>query len=699
MSRAAEPASPSGGDLVYYPNSSAATTAVVRDPNKVTVRLGARPDALGPTTGGLLRERAAPIAELPEYGLTVYGFSPAEAVQAVQTLNRERDVQQAAPVLHRADGDTDDIYVTDRFVVQFLPEVTRERIGLLNAEYGVTVVEELGYAANGFLLAVPPGPDGLGALHTANAYRGTGLTRFAHPDLITRRHRRTAAAPAATRTGPCAHAVRDVGYVARQWHLSAAGVTDAWTLTHGDQGIAVAVLDDGTDTGHPEFAGKLGPQYDFASHTADASPKSDFENHGTACAGVATARGLRAAGAAPECTLLLARFPDFLGSADEARMFQWAADNGADVISCSWGPPDGRSAYVPLPGSTEAATAYCAQQGRGGKGIPICWAAGNGNESVDTDGYSCNPNVMAIGATTDRERRAWYSDHGDAIWICAPSSGAASLGEHAVLTTDRTGSAGYNDGSEGVDPDYTDSFGGTSAAAPLVAGIAALMLSVNPQLTAQDVRGLLRDTARTIGTGYGPDGHSPDYGYGQVDAYAAVRAAQRQAPARPAGSPSITGPATAARSGPSPAFALALTSGGSRVYYAVEVATDPRLFQRQAHQADRTPDTFYASWQDSGFLGSADYRLPDAVWQRVGQADALYYRAWFSTSPMQWQGAFASTEDAAFLQAPAITVTSGAPALHDAPATRDAPVIRDVPPAVRAPASGIDPDELAWRRW
>ncbi|MFF2951602.1 S8 family serine peptidase [Kitasatospora sp. NPDC057965] len=61
----------------------------------------------------------------------------------------------------------------------------------------------------------------------------------------------------------------------------------------------IAVLDDGTEAGHPEFAGKLGPQYDFASHTADASPKSDFENHGTACAGVATARGLRAAGAAP----------------------------------------------------------------------------------------------------------------------------------------------------------------------------------------------------------------------------------------------------------------------------------------------------------------------------------------------------------------------------------------------------------------
>ncbi|GGR09623.1 S8 family serine peptidase [Kitasatospora griseola] len=693
MSRAADPAGQSDGELVYFPNSSDAATAVVRDPKKVTVRLGARPDALGPTTGGLLRERAAPVAELPEYGLTVYGFSPTEAVEAVRTLNRERDVTHAAPVLHRADGDGDDIYLTDRFVVQFRPEVTRERIDGLNAEHGVTVVDRLGYAANGFLLAAPPGEDGLGALHTANAYRATGLTRFAHPDLITRRHRRTALAPAATRTGPSVRALRDVGYVAQQWHLAAAGVTDAWSLTHGDPGISIAVLDDGTDTSHPEFAGKLGPQYDFASHTADASPKSDFENHGTACAGVATARGLRAAGAAPECTLLPARFPDYLGSADEARMFQWAADNGADVISCSWGPPDGRSSYVPLPGSTEAATAYCAEHGRGGKGIPICWAAGNGNESVDTDGYSCNPHVMAIGATTDRGRRAWYSDHGNALWICAPSSGAASLGERSVLTSDRTGNAGYNDGSEGVDPAYTDSFGGTSAAAPLVAGIVALMLSVNPQLTADDVRTLLRDTARTVGSGYGPDGHSPDYGYGQVDAHAAVLAAQRQAPSRPAGRPSITGPADTDRFGPPPVFALDLDSGGTQLYYAVEVATDPQLFQRHEHQGDRTPDTFYASWQDSTFLSSADYQLPDEAWQLLREADALHYRAWFSTSPTQWQGTFASTEDDAYLQAPAVTVTSGAPTTHDAPQTREAP------PAAGAAGRGADADEQAWRRW
>ncbi|MFE5026280.1 S8 family serine peptidase [Streptomyces sp. NPDC056656] len=673
---------------------------IYRDPQKITVRFGVTRD-LSPGNRNLLEERAAAVDQLPEHGLAIYRLGRDEAEQAVESLNRERSVAQAAPVLHHPRA-TDDIYVTGRFVVQFLPDVTRARIDQLNGEHGVTIVEELGYAENGFLLSAPSDLDGLGALHTANAYRETGLTRFAHPDLITRRHRRATPPPGSgAGIGRSARAVRDADYVSRQWHLAAAGVFDAWSIGSGSPDITIAVLDDGIDVSHPEFSGKIGPQFDFATRTTDASPKSAFNRHGTACSGVATAKGLRAAGAAPGCTLMPVRFPDFLGSADEARMFQWTADNGADVISCSWGPNDGSGSLQPLPGSTEAALAYCAELGRSGKGIPICWAAGNGNESVDLDGYASSPHVIAVAASTDRERRAWYSDHGAAIWVCAPSSGAASLGEKAIITADRSGIAGYNDGTEGIDLNYTNSFGGTSAAAPLVAGIVALMFSANPSLSADQVRAILRNTARRIGTGYEHDSHSPEYGYGQVNALAAVQASRSAAPLTSHRAPSIASAESVLRSGTPPVFDLTLGDGPDRWYYAVEVATAPEMFNRAAHEVDRTPHNFYGSWADSSFLQTARYTLPNAVWNRLHHADVLYFRAWFSLSPTEWQGAVTTTKDAAFATAPSIEILPDLQerSLPDSPISeRDDVAARRFRPTVRVPTRYVDPDEELWRR-
>ncbi|MFF0388230.1 S8 family serine peptidase [Kitasatospora sp. NPDC004615] len=686
-------------ELAYFPNAGSAQLALVRDPAKFSVRFGIERDALQPEAQDLLRNRATQVEQLAGQQLIVYTLSPAEAASAVQVLNRERSVEVAAPVLHRAGGGQDDIYVTSNFVVQFRPEVTRAQIDQLNSQHGVQVVEELGYAENGFLLAAPAGADGLGAIRMANTYRATGLTLFSHPDLISKKHRRRAATVAAPAgAGPSVQALRDAGYVSLQWHLQAANVVDAWSLTMGDPAIHVAILDDGTDTSHPEFAGKLGPQFDFSAHIPDATPKSDLENHGTACTGVAAAKGIRASGAAPECSLMLARFPEFLGSADEARMFQWAADNGADVISCSWGPPDGAGVAEPLPGATDAAIAYCLQKGRGGRGIPICWAAGNGNESVDKDGYSSNPNVIAVAASTNRERRAYYSDFGNAIWVCAPSSGAGSLGEKSILTTDRTGAKGYNDGSEGVDADFTNSFGGTSSAAPLVAGIIGLVLSANPGLTAQQVRGILKDTARKIGDGYDATGHSPDYGYGQVDAHAAVLAAQSQSqsssssasPPQSGRDLSVSGPAGVSRLGPPPVFTLD-AGPGPQLFFAVEVATAAMLFDRAGHGAGRRADTFYASWQDTGFLSGGQYSLPDQAWQRLRAADALYYRAWFSSSSQQWTDARATTSDADFASAPAISITGQASADRELSVSGPAAVSRSGPPPVFTLDAGPGP--------
>jgi subtilisin family serine protease len=251
------------------------------------------------------------------------------------------------------------------------------------------------------------------------------------------------------------------------------------------------------------------------------------------------------------------RLASNLGSQAEADAFEWAATHGADVISCSWGPPDGKwwdpndsrhHQMVNLPDSTRLAIDYAVNYGRGGKGCVITWAAGNGNENVENDGYASYDKVIAVAACNDRNARSVYSDFGESVWCAFPSSdfGHAPFNHPdpqtpGIWTTDRSGSAGYNPGE--LDPNasappgddhgnYTESFGGTSSACPGIAGIAALILAANPDLHWNEVKDILRRAAvkidKTAGA-YDSDGHSPYYGYGRPDAGQAVQMAKEKA--------------------------------------------------------------------------------------------------------------------------------------------------------------------------
>jgi subtilisin family serine protease len=368
---------------------------------------------------------------------------------------------------------------------------------------------------------------------------------------------------------------------ASQWHLKPARiggarieaharVVDAWAATRG-RGVTIAVIDTGIDIDHEEFASarKIAAPRDATDATDDATdPRPQLtrsEKHGTACAGVACADGRRgASGVAPAARLMPIRLMSGLGSQGEADAFAWAADHGADVISCSWGPNDGdwwdprdraHRAFVPLPDSTRLAIEYALTAGRGGKGCVICWAAGNGNESVDNDGYAAHPGVIAVAACNDRGKRSVYSDTGRALWCAFPSDdseleavaalpkrrpvGGVWNEDHpapltpGIWTTDWSGRRGYNvgGGTEGGDEDghYTNSFGGTSSATPGVAGVAALILSLNPALSQREVKDLLRRACDRIDRAHGrydpATGHSPFYGYGRVNAAKAVRLA------------------------------------------------------------------------------------------------------------------------------------------------------------------------------
>ena len=427
------------------------------------------------------------------------------------------------------------MFTTKRLTAQFKPEFNKEDVDDLISKYDVRIVRKLKYAENAYEMEAPDsdGPNGPVAL--GNIFMETGNCLWAKASFIKRLHFKTT-----KRLTPS-----ESNYVKQQWHLKVAKVFEAWPVTKGSPNIRINICDDGIDRNHSEFVSKIVGEYDFELNIADGSHKNNInDRHGTSCAGVAAARGIKASGTAPGCSLIITRTPQQMADADEADMFVWAADNGADIISCSWGPADRDnpdyppSPAFPLPDETRAAIHYCVTKGRQGKGCCIFWAAGNGyGEPVDDDGYASNPEVMAIAASTNPGRngfedKAGYSDIGKAVFLSAPSNG----GIKAILTTDRIGSLGYNPNVRAT-PDqegnYTDIFGGTSSATPLVAGIAALMLSISPELTVSQVRDILSKKADKIGdkSTYKPEGnnalsHSELYGYGRVNAFEAVKEAQ-----------------------------------------------------------------------------------------------------------------------------------------------------------------------------
>jgi subtilisin family serine protease len=634
------------------------------DPQVFAVRLDQdihiEPEMLSPRFRQIFEE-AEVVTFLPSEGLNVYRAK--SGLKSVEALRNESGVALVLPAFNRTPEGGDPVFATPRLLVQFHPDISPDKIGSVLEKLGLRILEPLPYASpNGFLLQAAPGIDGLGALNAANALVEEGLVVFAEPDLIQVRHWRDGP------PDPTSAANLD-----RQWHLKAVGILEAWKDTQGSPAIRIAVLDDGLDAQHAEFSGtvssgqtKVAAQFDFATGMADASPKTYIDNHGTACAGVAAAAGVLAAGAAPGCQLIIARTPDYMGVSDEARMFQWAADSGADVISCSWGPLDGTGATDPLPTPTRLAIRYCLTAGRVGKGIPIFWAAGNGSESVSADGYASNPDVMAIAACTAADAPAAYSDRGREIFACAPSSGG--LGQPAIYTTDRRGSAGYNPGNVlrgDAEGNYTNSFGGTSAAAPLAAGIAALVLSANPDLTAAQVRDLLRKTADQIGSSadYDGGGHSDRLGYGRLNAAKAVAAA-RQAASSVGSEPTILGPTSWSRVDGSPVFQV---DPSPHAYYVIEVASQYELFDSLTHSSERNADNFYGSWSDSPFQTAPTYTLASAAWARLRLTDRLWYRVGASASPTAYVDYIVSTPDDQGNLARSIAILSGVGAPPAAP--------------------------------
>lgn len=428
------------------------------------------------------------------------------------------------------------LMLTNKLVCKYKPEVSFDKIEELHQTFGLEKVENLLFSENTFLLKTTK-TSALSSLEIANKLIEDGHAVFAHPEWIEPLSLGISQLNAIrTETTETTEEIPDTHFVEtiptptfdplfdKQWNLKKVKAQDAWAITRGNPNIKIAIIDEGFDINHVDLnkAGKIVDPIDFNVSPPDNNPLGDF-SHGTACAGIATAtqnNNLGISGIAPECRLIPIRASsDMFGSQVKlAQALHYAADNGADIISCSLGQDTWEMQDI-----LRLAIDYAATSGRNGLGCIIFWASGEKGESVDGNKVATYKKVIAVGATNKNDIKVHNSPSGLGLDIVAPGSNSD------IITLTNMG-----DGDIFLDPSksYTKSFGGTSAATPLVAGIAALVLSVNPRLHRKDVRQILFDTADKVNASFmiytpAPDGkpkgtRNDNYGYGRVNAEKAV---------------------------------------------------------------------------------------------------------------------------------------------------------------------------------
>jgi subtilisin family serine protease len=511
---------------------------------------------------------------LGQQNLEEFSADPGSRDEAMDTLRRGDDVEFASHVYQPVGEPTARLYLSGEITVRFSAGAADADVETIAGAHGLQLVEPVRGLPGAYVFRLTA-QAAENPIKVANRLAGHAFVETAEPDVV------VAVAPAYVPADP---------RFADQWHLHHDGgpfltpgshldCPGAWDRTRGVRSVVVAVIDDAFDLGHPDLAGedKIVAPRDFADRDTEPLPGTG-DWHGTACAGVAVAEenGHGTVGVAPGCALMPVRMGAYLDDRTVEDMFDWAADRGAAVISCSW---SAAAINFPLSLRMRAALRRAAVEGRGGRGCVVVFAAGNANRPVDGtvdeqgwpgdrpsgptrwhNGFAASPDVVAVSACTSLARKAAYSNWGDEISVCASSSnghpGVATgithpritdpLPGRAIVTADVRGPGGYDAG------DYTTTFGGTSSACPAVAGVAALVLSIAPDLTAAEVKELLESTADqivdpdpdpqlglTLGT-YA-DGRSGWFGHGKVNADRAVAvAADRSAPGAGAATPRAT---------------------------------------------------------------------------------------------------------------------------------------------------------------
>ena len=298
--------------------------------------------------------------------------------------------------------------------------------------------------------------------------------------------------------------------------------------TYQGNGVNVVIVDDGLDYLHDELKDNVDLQKSD-SYGDSIDDLLNHSGHGTSVAGIIAARdnstGVR--GIAPRATIF---GRGVIGNFTFANVVKAVSQDASttSISNNSWGYAD-----TPGPQGTwalfDAAIRAAAVEGDGGNGVFFVWAAGNGNDIGDwspLEEFQTLYEITSVCAVNDEGKRSYYSEQGPNLWVCAPSNDVNK--RYAGITTTNSGNL------------YMDSFGGTSAAAPIVSGVAALVREAGPALTWRDVKLILAQTARKNDTAdggwetgalkLGSDTEhfefNHEYGFGVVDAAAAVELAE-----------------------------------------------------------------------------------------------------------------------------------------------------------------------------
>ncbi|MGH8602670.1 MAG: S8 family serine peptidase, partial [Gammaproteobacteria bacterium] len=434
----------------------------------------------------------------------------AEVSRALESHSPMKDTEAIQRVFRHPSGR---IFLgTDRLSVRLRADMSEQQVRAALDAAGLEIIRRLNFAPNLYEVRTKPEKDFLQA----------SLDLSSNPDFIY-------AEPQFIEHIPGRFTPTDPSY-GQQWHLNNTGqdggtagadisAEEAWDMTRGT-GIRVAVVDNGFDVDHPDLAAAVAAtsgffQMDGMGNTVFVQGLVGYPdgNHGTFCAGMAIARASNTEGGCGVANLAdfiaVACLSDQVGTqATLARAIAYAADptqevpaanpaGGADVISCSLGP---NNAPWDMTQVLQDAIDFAVANGRGGLGTPILWATDNANVPVAQDEVVSYANTIAVGRSTrnDLEDDSAFGPELDFL--------ATGVDVHSTNS-----GGGYGDNT------------GTSFAAPTAAGVGALVLAVNPNLTWQQVRQSIRDTCDKIGGNvYDANGHNDDYGFGRVNAARAV---------------------------------------------------------------------------------------------------------------------------------------------------------------------------------